>query len=1046
MNASTAHKSTEHTVNTALAEVLRGFGREWDIHPEDIGIMEDRGRPDVVIKRPDGHPLVIEAEVDNPHQAEKEAVGRIGKVVTGGWQVQAAVALSYPADIRRHSDSGLRDALRSTDLVYALMMRDSEGGLDRLPPKGYLQGRARDLAALIHRVGAPASLVDRLALELERAVVNAVAALTHMHSYTSSTVKTLMHLMIPQNNGHGEAEDADEEKVVQTLRMAMAAVANALVFHGILSESGMRVDYDRRKVHSPEHFRIRDVFSPGKVCDEWDLILEVNYWPIFRIARDIIKELSTRPAARIIGILWEVSERMIAEGAARSHDLTGMVFQRLIIDRQFLAAYYTKPSSSALLAGLALPRDSIDWSDAKSLKGMRIGDFSCGTGTLLSTAYRRFGMLHELAGGEPGDLHPKMMEDGLVGLDILNIAVHLTSSMLAGTYPDRVFKGECLLTMPYGEYMHQKGRKGRRDIKAFSVGSLELLSEPEVTDKVGDMFGAVRAAAKTAGGKGERDVKDYMDKLRHGVFDIVAMNPPFTRATSIEGEAKEKGKSNPAMAALGTTPEEWEQMAVRLKKLAKEGAADGNAGLASYFIELAHRKLKDRGVLALVLPLTALSGPSWEKCRRLWRRDYGGMTVVTAADGGSFSADTAIAECVVVCQKEAGDGGAHFAVLDTPPKSAIEGEMLADAIEQARDAGCRRLESGAFSGTPLMLGESKVGEMLSCRLPKKGPWGIASIQCLPLAQSAYRLGEGVLQFDDRMEPVEIPVCQIKNLCKVTDKGKHCIGPVHRDLATNMEGSAKAINAAKNASGVYRAPFAKMGGTAETWPMLWAHNVKQERRMTLVPDSHGIVHNEPSDCSDDYTRKARYLWDNYAGRIHYSLDIGMSAQSLIVAFLEKPAFGGRAWPSVVLGDEKHEAVFALWCNSCMGILQHWWTSTRTQGGRCCHSVTTVGSIPALDTRKLSKVQLKTAAAAFETLREQKLLPLNQLDEDPVRAEIDRVLLQDVLGLQDAASHVGRLRSMLSAERSIHGNKRTRVRFTPDGKEETVPTNLVLAEQD
>ena len=36
----------------------------------------------------------------------------------------------------------------------------------------------------------------------------------------------------------------------------------------------------------------------------------------------------------------------------RSHDLTGAVFQQLIVDRKFLAAYYTTPASAALVAML----------------------------------------------------------------------------------------------------------------------------------------------------------------------------------------------------------------------------------------------------------------------------------------------------------------------------------------------------------------------------------------------------------------------------------------------------------------------------------------------------------------------------------------------------------------------------------------------------------------------------------------------------------------------------------------------------------------------
>ena len=41
----------------------------------------------------------------------------------------------------------------------------------------------------------------------------------------------------------------------------------------------------------------------------------------------------------------------------RSHDLTGSVFQRLIVDRKFLAAYYTTPAAAAMLIGLAITPD-----------------------------------------------------------------------------------------------------------------------------------------------------------------------------------------------------------------------------------------------------------------------------------------------------------------------------------------------------------------------------------------------------------------------------------------------------------------------------------------------------------------------------------------------------------------------------------------------------------------------------------------------------------------------------------------------------------------
>ena len=52
----------EQTINTALAEVLERYGREWRIRSEQVGgVFEGGGRPDILIEKPDGWPIVIEA-------------------------------------------------------------------------------------------------------------------------------------------------------------------------------------------------------------------------------------------------------------------------------------------------------------------------------------------------------------------------------------------------------------------------------------------------------------------------------------------------------------------------------------------------------------------------------------------------------------------------------------------------------------------------------------------------------------------------------------------------------------------------------------------------------------------------------------------------------------------------------------------------------------------------------------------------------------------------------------------------------------------------
>ena len=142
------------------------------------------------------------------------------------------------------------------------------------------------------------------------------------------------------------------------------------------------------------------------------------------------------------------------------------------------------------------PPGGADWGDGETLAGAQIGDFACGTGTLLSTAYQRMSLLHELHGGDPGKLHGPMMRHGLVGLDVLNIAVHLTAAMLAGSHPDTPFDGECLLTMPYGE----------QEDESVAIGSLNLLAK-RVQRSLMDT-----AAAVSAGGRAPEKVRDLVSR------------------------------------------------------------------------------------------------------------------------------------------------------------------------------------------------------------------------------------------------------------------------------------------------------------------------------------------------------------------------------------------------------------------------------------------------------------------------------------------------------------------------------------------------------
>jgi len=690
-----------------------------------------------------------------------------------------------------------------------------------------------------------------------------------------------------------------------------------------------------------------------------------------------------------------------------------MVFQRLIGDRKFLATYYTRPAAAALLAGLAAPLQrpivGTDWGDFAALSRLRIGDFACGTGTLLSTAYQRVGLLHELEGGNSETLHPVMMRQGLVGLDVLTVAVHLTAAMLAGSHPRTPFDGECLLTMPYG-----------RQNWGACVGSLELLAE-QISIEV------IQAAAQTAGGKGAKEVRDLMYRVGHKQFSLVIMNPPFTRHGAREGDRTQV--HNPAFAAFGADEAEQDLLADRLRRLARRGLGHGHAGMASYFADLAHRKLAPEGTLALVLPLTAMSGSSWDKIRDLWRTEYSNQIVVTIAESASntrsFSADTGMAEFLIVARKSHPHTAprAVFAILGSQPESTLHGGLLADEIAKLISSGTvRKLEDGPFGGTRILLGSTAYGEVIDCPLPAEGAWQVAGIKDLGVGQSAYQLSQGRLWIEgmtaDRVP--NIPICGLGTIIER-------IGPHDLDIT----------GAEIKSDGLPQGPFDHIPGIVAgmAYPCLWNHDASRERGLMVEPDSHCQVRSVGGQVPPALQERADMRWQT-ASRTHYNRDLQFNAQSLIVAFTHDRTLGGRAWPTVVFSNPDQEFAFALWSNSTLGLLCHWWMANKSQAGRGTFTIMSIPTVSTLDVRKLTPAQRAAARRQFQNLSSRRFLPFDQIHEDPARAALDEALLVHVLGLDPAlcasSGPLDRLRQKLAAEPQIHGDKRTRLVFTQTGE--------------
>ena len=595
---------------------------------------------------------------------------------------------------------------------------------------------------------------------------------------------------------------------------------------------------------------------------------------------------------------------------------------------------------------------------------------------------------------------------------VSNIAVHLTAAMLAGSHPDTPFDGECLLTMPFGE---QKSNFGEMENKNVAIGSLDLLAE-SVQQSLIDA-----AAAVSAGGRAPEEVRDLVSRVGHERFDVVIMNPPFIRSTGMEGE--KRGTGNPAFAAFNTSKATQGRMQKSLARLrGRAPLGTGNAGLAADFLDLALRKARPNGMIALVLPLSVVSGMEWEEARQTLGRSCRDVIVVTIAGAGSddssFSADTDMAECLLIARK----GEQHdekrgvFVMLRQRPNSAIEGELLADEISRIRESEQLRPIERLEGISRIRIGDQEYGVILNAPLPDSGPWPLVGILDEELAQVAWNLERGNLMplGWPGVEAIEIP---IKAIGEIADRG-----PYHADIYWDQS------------DGTPRGPFELIKPAASpvpTYPMLWAHNTKRERSLAVEPDSEGRI-KPPSGqlTADDLDDKAARIWAT-ASRAHYNRDLRFNSQSLVVAMTERPCIGGEAWPSVIFGEPEKEHVFTLWCNSTLGVLMHWWVANKTQSGRGRTTVTGIPNIPTLDLRTLTEEQITSARETFDEFKHRRFLPFDQIDEDAARAELDRRLLVDVLRLPEwlvnPEGPLELIRRKLAREPQVHGGKKSRVVF-------------------
>ena len=937
-------RNTEPQANGALARALRHRNPDWNdktVHAEKTHVIQQAvpgsgagKRPDILIDPPRRQPVIVETEFAPARTVEQDATARLGtSLQSTGENIEGVLSVILPESLK----TGDLETIDGAAFRYATHYLDSDGAGTRWPPRReWLEGGVDDLADAIEYLSLSERQLARGTEALEQVVRNA-AGLLAKHAGAAPLSRT--------------ARDLHQEPGEQTERMAAAISVSAFVFH-------VAIEDQERIPPVP----LTGSINKATLLGLWNEILEVNYWPIFSIARDLVQELPIKAVPPVMNRIAESVSELAQLGATTYHDLTGRMFQTLITDRKFLATFYTLPESACLLAELAVDRLKVDWADRAAIEGLRIADFACGTGALLSAAQRAVYRRFRRAGGDDKELHQALMERVVTGLDIMPAATHLTCSMLSSSHPSLAYGKSLIHTMPYGI-----------DGGGTHIGALDLLD----SDHSYSLFAAGESMGGTESDSGSEHSVTIADKS----CDLVIMNPPFTRPTNHEAGHAEIPV--PSFAGFSTSHEEQQAMGGKLRR-ATGIFGSGNAGLASNFMDLGHSKLKDGGVLALVIPFAFVRGKSWKGAREALKAHYSDVHVTSIAATGStaraFSADTGMAECLVVATKRAGSKSrAAYSNLAARPSSLLE------AAVEAKDArGC-----------------TVPGDILD--------GGAAGVRAMSVIEAARNLETGCLRLPWQAQAVELPVVTLGTVAKR--------GLVHRDINGDFT--------SRDGSGLARGPFvvrAIRSGEVPTYPMLWAHAADRERRFVVLPDSCG-------DPRPDDEPRAIERWNSSASRLHANLDFRLNSQSLAMCLTPEKCLGGRAWPNVIPHKPRYEIPLLLWANSTLGLVLFWWHGTRQQQGRACITVTKLPGLPVLDPRTLTEDQLDQCREIFRDFKDKQLLPANEAYRDETRKALDRTLLfgiASILQLDPALEEgLDLLRKQWCAEPSVHGGKGTRI---------------------
>ncbi len=865
-----------------------------------------------------------------------------------GVAIESVFAVIYPKALSNLNEGRARNELRSCTLSFQEVSRDTQGNIEfGVRQEGDVGALSETLHNFWVRHDGRTS-VDDAVNDASQAIDRATEILERVPTMSTG---------------------ADEN-----IYAAMSLVwLNALLFQELLAAN---LDPEMLPEEHKGKKIVRPLPSdrPDDILQRWNEILEINWWPIFEIARNTLQSTPAPYDQKALDILKKAARSIASRGEIRRHDVAGRIYHRLLNTRKFLATNYTTIPAAVLLAALAFDRarerwKRVKWDRPESVEELRIVDPACGTGTLLMAALQEILRNHRRAlNDESGPsantraIVRVALEKVLQGYDVVPNAVHLTAATLSMAETGQVIKNIQTFRMPH-DVKHGKARLGSIDLMHASLSGGKAFSTT--------LFAVEDDPVRRTGTGGV----DHVVNLPP-VIDLVIANPPYTRA----GGPGDRSNTawNPIFGSM-LSKSDTNVMQTALRKTLGPTPASVVAGLGSAFIVLADERLGPEGRLAFVLPLTLATGSRWEPIRRMLLDNYELDWVVTSHDPRSrnkvgstpgrlwvsFSESTRFAEVLIVATKRRVGTNANGVTRFLNLRRNVDDPIAAMALAR------RLLASSPRSGQlEVTTGDTVWGEVfaVSQRQLDAQAWPHTAFVQGRLVETAVTLGRNG-RFCAKNVDLKVPIRPLGEFCN--------LGPYHMQIKSAKYGLFRAVETDDP--------------TRAGHPAIWHHT--SAKVATLEVSANARLQDKPN-----VDREAQQELLARAGRLHIAGELRHAPQRLAAVITDEPMLGVSSWITLLLRAPKagKEEALCLWLNSTPGLLLRIANANRPVLGRSRLPHEMAAILPVLDVDRLSEDRLEKAVEIFDDLKGEGLRGFAHLADDPIRRRIDSRLAREVLG--------------------------------------------------